>query len=430
LNYPQFLHRDTAFNFTYFTCDDEEYKILSYFARKELKNKHSQLYSKDWLKDEKSHLSQSLNALVQLNGDSVWDQLEGMQSFDSPKLRLHRKELSAEDASNLDNLTRKFYSLKKGLEYYLKDEQKEFNQHINREVALHYAIFGELKDFIEHYDEIVEFLGSNRINYIDYTFAIAALFDPYEFRSDVQFEFGDERVSHKMQSFRTFNLTTFNLSSFIDYLTEIVDYFNELDGQTKPLVEENKQNLSIADQETDLVKLKDSINALYGSDSQTRNDYHNRFGPGILAFVNSDFRRYVTLPVDERKNEIMNRLNCYRAYIRSYHELAKLADRVAGIEELYTRTTWNPFTFTDMDEIVKERVYNAYKGILLEYLLENLFKNYNCGSVSNKLDNFAILYRKMIELREQDTQDLERSLRRISDPTKVMEIFNLDLYVD
>jgi len=80
-----------------------------------------------------------------------------------------------------------------------------------------------------------------------------------------------------------------------------------------------------------------------------------------------------------------------------------------------------------MEERVKARLYEVYEEILLPYFLEPKFLGLVCENIIASAHNFEILYRKMVDLRDQDTKILERQFRRVKDPKELIEILNLEI---
>lgn len=96
------------------------------------------------------------------------------------------------------------------------------------------------------------------------------------------------------------------------------------------------------------------------------------------------------------------------------------------INEVYTRTTWNPYTFTYMDERVNENVYEAFETEVFPFVWDELSNNISCEDIGEKSKNFEILYRKMIALRDEDTKQIDRQLRRSNTLEEILTTLNLD----
>jgi hypothetical protein len=79
----------------------------------------------------------------------------------------------------------------------------------------------------------------------------------------------------------------------------------------------------------------------------------------------------------------------------------------------------------DMDERVKERVYTAFENYLLPYLLKQIKENISCSKIQKNGENIQTLYDRMLAIRDEDTRDQERALRREKDVDVILQILNV-----
>lgn len=407
---------------------DERYSLLTKLAiRYQSASKNQKL---DWQKillRGEEFIQNSLNSFTMYQGDSIWNELPGSEPIQGPYVKLIERNYPEAEIQSLESLKVILFAVNQKLSYYFDDPNFEFNRFMSEDMAFYYEAMVQLKDAANNIESVVDFGLDHRTKYFDRDKALPMFFDPIVFQSQVNFEFGEKKLKRNYDFPEGFKWSNFQITAFSDYVNVLVDKVNELDAIMKPEVRSNQQQLLIIDKERELVLLRDSIVYLFSENNKGLNSYQVKYGPRISSFVESEFKRYAALPVRARKDKIDDMLLCYRNHLMSFSELKKLDDRVKHLQALYTRTTWNPFTFTDMDEIVKERVYNAYRNSLLDYVLDNMFGTGECGLLDGKLDNFSKIYRRMIELREQDTKETERLLRRVSSPKQIAEILQIDL---
>ena len=79
-----------------------------------------------------------------------------------------------------------------------------------------------------------------------------------------------------------------------------------------------------------------------------------------------------------------------------------------------------------MEETVKERLYLAYKNHLLVHLLEELELRIYAGEMIQMKDDFDSLFEKMKALRATDTKELERALKRQTNPKDIANLLELN----
>ena len=101
--------------------------------------------------------------------------------------------------------------------------------------------------------------------------------------------------------------------------------------------------------------------------------------------------------------------------------------RQKEIKALYIDAVWNPFTSTVMNEDVKPRIITAYKNVLIPYLLDEVEHNLSCKKVSQLSKLYNGVYDRMLELREEETNKLERKLRKEKDPIVVLDLFTIKI---
>lgn len=185
----------------------------------------------------------------------------------------------------------------------------------------------------------------------------------------------------------------------------------------------------LVEKEEKLVRKRDSLLSLYGNTAgkDDFNPYHERLASGMREMVLTRFKEYAGLDQERKLDHIDGLLACFNEGLDVYQKQLRTPVRIARIDELYTRTIWNPHTFTYMDERIKERIYRAYENVLLPLVMDEMATHVECGKMMNKQQNMVKLYQRMLELREQDTRDIDRQLRRVTDPEDLMRILGLDL---
>lgn len=183
-----------------------------------------------------------------------------------------------------------------------------------------------------------------------------------------------------------------------------------------------------------LVELEDSLMARYAVvqdqiDSLQQNvNLSNQTVWGALQQVaENELSRYSR--VDERAEKAQHA----EELMRCLGEIQKLAESMADIpqqkeevENTYTRKVWNPYTYTHMSEKVKTRILEAYSEILLPHFLGQVASTTSCEEIPRHQGQFRELYERMLELRVQNTNKIERRLKRLQVPEEILELFGLE----
>jgi hypothetical protein len=113
-----------------------------------------------------------------------------------------------------------------------------------------------------------------------------------------------------------------------------------------------------------------------------------------------------------------------------YTILNKIPTKLERIDELYKRVVFNPYTFTDMEERVKEKVYLYFEQVILPQIILDINQNMSCDNFYEKVENIDKLYRQMVLLREKDTKDLERLIKKNENVNEILKMFNVKVVVN
>ncbi|MEP3969694.1 MAG: hypothetical protein ABJM08_11840, partial [Nonlabens sp.] len=118
-------------------------------------------------------------------------------------------------------------------------------------------------------------------------------------------------------------------------------------------------------------------------------------------------------------------ISCYKNTIELTHTLSQLDQEHKKIKKLYQDQVWNPFTATIMDEDVKKKITKAYFKEISPYLISIVKKDMSCEDIIMVDNTFKELDARLTILREEDTQRLERKIKRTKDPTSLLQLFGL-----
>lgn len=130
--------------------------------------------------------------------------------------------------------------------------------------------------------------------------------------------------------------------------------------------------------------------------------------------------------------EVSTKFGFARKLVDCYPQLRALTEAVAAlpaqweeIQKSYQDGVWNPFTVTVMNEEVKRRITTAYSKVLVPYFLKWIQTDLSCDTVNQLVGLMQSTYRRMTELRNEETSKLERKLRKEQDPKTVLQLFNI-----
>lgn len=346
-----------------------------------------------------------------------------------PKLRVRKFPYTDEEKEQIKESLEYIQKSKETVNNYLEDPQVDINKHSYKEVALYYEIYITVIDELKHLETVFTFLNRPSYEYINREKIIPYIFDGINYPDSVSYEYDDKENTESVDFPNKLTSEEATFEKLYKAVKEINDFVKDKDQIVSPIIERNKKRAAIADKEVIAVDKRDSIIDLFTNKNKREkyNDYHERFEPKVNEYTKEVFKRYAQQEIENRIEAIDGLLSCYDALVKLYEEFESLPENEAYIKDLYTRTVWNPYTFTDMEETVKERVYNAFNKQILPYIIEDLFKSITCEKIEDKTKNIKLVYEKMKALREQDTKKIEKEIRRESDVLKIIKAFSLDL---
>ena len=178
--------------------------------------------------------------------------------------------------------------------------------------------------------------------------------------------------------------------------------------------------------ENQLVARSDSLTVLLDSIEKTASSQAKRAIKRIRELATDNLNSYAKPDADGSKEEKARQLvACQGALYRLAEAIGALPTQREELKELYLDDIWNPFMAVIMKEEVKKRISAAYRKYLLPYALEQVSSALDCDNAGNLAELMEQLYRRMTELREEDTAKMERKLKREQDPLEILELFEL-----
>lgn len=385
-----------------------------------------------FIRKSNDFLMTSVSSYNGTDGYSIWKNTAGSSGLLFPKVKARKFPYESNEKAQIDSANIKLYACESILDDFLSEPQVTISKHSNEDVSIYFAAFQIYQSELIKLRRLINVLSSKSAEYINKSEFIPSIFSGTSYPTSVSYSFNDENRNKEIDFPDDLSNKETTIQSIINHINQVESYLLEKEKIIAPIIEENKKRAEIADNEEILVSKKDSIIHLFGNlyDLPSFNSYHERYAENVINYIEYEFKQYAKEPVELRIDRIETQLECFQKFIEFYSFLANLPTRFKEVELLYTRTVWNPFTFTDMDEIVKERVFNSYNKIIIPYLLNELDESMSCDKIGERMMNFKILFKRMNTLRNQDTQDLESRLKRLTDIKDVLREFELNLIVE
>lgn len=194
----------------------------------------------------------------------------------------------------------------------------------------------------------------------------------------------------------------------------------------KKLINEQRQQDLVALEEQLIVK-QNSLHAFVDSVATYSPLNNRRVLYKLKEHSDAALSSYSSLTNLNEKLTSAKSLNvCYNELSTLATSITDLPEQENAISEKYLDRVWNPFMATLMDEEVKKRIIAAYRKVLVPYFLEQASSEFKCTEVGALNSLMKDTYQRMLELRVENTAKLERKLRKVSEPEKVLVLFELE----
>jgi len=391
---------------------------------KEKENSYSKM-----IQTSNLYLDKTIRSFLFHDKKHIWSIGNDESLILSPKIKVKPYLLTSEEKKQLKKSESLIEEINKSLNDFLKDPQVEINKHAFEELAKYFEAYSIYKVEVKKIETLISLLRSPAFNYINRDKVIPYLFEGTDYPNVLTFEFENKKKEFSINFPKNLSQQNATIASLYEHLESIKQKLVEKKNVVNPIIERNKKRIEIAEKEELLLMKRDSVKTLFANESNKDryNNYHRRFKDAVINYTSKKFKEYASKDIEERINITDQVIFCFETFIDLYSILESLPEMEEDIKERYTRVVWNPFTFTDMEETIKERVFNAYKNILFPYVLEDLEDNITCEKLDVRVNNFTVLNERMKTLVNQDTKELERHIRKANSINELILHFNLEL---
>lgn len=361
--------------------------------------------------------AQSLQSFTHLDSFDVWGSLPGKNSIQTGVITVNNYPLSEQERENIDLINQKNDTLRSEIKRFFRQPQIELGKHGSEEFAFYHAVLGEYKKRLSLLDSINKNLQKEALTHFHRDSILRFIVPSVDFPPNVVFEFNESQTKKDHAFPKGIAPYKCNIDSIHRFFKSALDDVRNSVQKTDDMIRRLEKQTALSEYEETLVDKRDSAVALFQEkkDSKRYNDFHAQFEPAVTSLLENRFKEYARLELEEREDSIDYYLRCFDEVIELYDALADLPRKLNRVDDLYIKTTWNPHTMTDMDERVKERLYNAYENDVFPELIERAINGLSCASIREDIKRIDTLYRRMVAMREEDTRDREKAMRRASD---------------
>lgn len=165
----------------------------------------------------------------------------------------------------------------------------------------------------------------------------------------------------------------------------------------------------------------DSVRAVLSSSFQAVLD-------SIDDFVVNSLNDYLENSAEsDGLNEAQKELKCLRSVNALVIAIAGIPDSLKKMEAHYTEVIWNPFTQTNMEEIQKKRILEAYKEILQTHYIQFVTNHISCDNIEELSTFPQKLYGRIFDLKRVRTKSIEHKLRYTLSIKELEGLFKINI---
>lgn len=369
-------------------------------------------------------LKNALLSFGYFNDFEVWNSLRGNQAIVYGKFKVRKFPYSEKEKQQLDDIVSKTEAVDEILDQFFSNSQIEIGKLSFENLSLYESILKQYQKAHPKLNQFVAKISQPAFEYVIREEVFPNLNLEIDFTPQISYSYQEEAKTKEHSFPKVPNNKEYSIKAIYNFVEQLHKDVTEIEANVKQIVEDLSKQQALSEEEEELVAKKAELEALFNNETKDEdfNTYHENLATGVLEFADETFENYVKLPVDQKKDEIQTTLTCFDNLINAYTEIGDLPRKLQRIDDVYTRTSFNPYLMVDMSERIKERIYTAFEDYLFPSLMEEIKQQINCDEFLQKIQNLENIYNRMIRLSDQDTSALEKELRREKDVNEIKRI--------
>ncbi|NGZ89359.1 hypothetical protein [Psychroflexus maritimus] len=374
-------------------------------------------------------LEKAIASFLYYEDFEIWNKITDHQIIEPAKFKVRKFDYSKDEEEKLEAIEKYNQEINDLIDGFFSNSQIEIGKLSFESLNKYYQIFEVYREKKKTLQQITQKITHPALVYFEREKFMRSFAPSFKFPNQVNYSFNDESFSATHNFPKVPKQNEFNINLAHQFFKEIKNNLKVLDKEVKEILGDLKKQEEISELEEELFEKRNEIQILFSDENtdKNKNEFHKKLYETAQDFAETKFKAYVNTPLNEKKEVIDYYLECFDEVLKLYDFLADYQRKVNRIENEYTRVTFNPQLMVEMEERVKERLYEAYEKYALPYLFENLANNFECNQIEGAGKNLEMLYNKMIRLREEDTKSIEKSLKRQKDPNEILSILEIEV---
>lgn len=374
-------------------------------------------------------MEKSITSFVLRNNFNIWNNITQGQEIEFGKFKVRKYPFSERENELMTEIKSFNKDIAEIIKQFFNNPQIEIGRLNFESLNRCYAILEVYKNKSSKIHDVADKITNSSSEYLDRSIFFKSFAPTFDFGNEIRFGYNENTFAEnynfpKVPSHEDFNIETANT-----FFKAVYEDLNVVFNEASIVLKDLQKIEEIAGLEESLVEKRNEIQQRFSNqlNDENFNSIHERLSDVAQNFSEQHFKSYAALNLDDKKQKIDDYLACFDEVLSLYDFLADLQYNINKLDENYIRTTFNPYLMVDMDERVKERLYNAYIDIALPYLLEKMKNEFECQKIDKNTELIKNLINKMSQFRNEDTALKERQLRRVKEASEVLNIIELDI---
>lgn len=382
---------------------------------------------KNSIKKSNQFIYNSFKSYTHVDDFEIWNNIRGSKKINLPKVKIRKIKFKEEEKDFISKIQENYQNANEKIALFSEHEKLEIGKLNFKELNKVEKIFQIYQNKLTDLENVYEIIAKPSFEFLIRDEVLQINKIKLNFPGSVTYDYDGEKVTEDY-TFPDVEGDEFNLELISSLLTQINQDIEKLEEETESIFEDLRKQESLSENEELLISKKSKVKELFSEDeNEEYNKYHDYFSNSIIKKSETIVSDYSKLDLDIKKEEIEDFIECLDQFIQFNDDLIEFEEQVERIDDEYTRVVFNPYLMSDISERVKERVFDAYEDYLLPFVLRDLRKNIDCESITSKKENLTIIYEAMLKIRNTDTKEEERNLRRVKDVDKILSILKIEL---
>jgi hypothetical protein len=381
-----------------------------------------------YISNANAFMQKTLIAPEQYNKKSVWQGVEGSDKMSPIRVKVSKFSYTEQERLLNEDNKRILDETNSLLYNCFNNSNTHTNRYINRDVGLFYEVLTVYSRQLAGVAPVINFLADSASEYVNHYEILKHTPITLNYPEKLKYVIQDTVVSasHPFPE----NLQTLTSESINKHLNFVFEDVRKIVVLIEKAIVNYQAQGALSIKEDRLIAMKDSVIHLFSNQLADKkyNELHAALKDSILQASEHIFQKYAQKDLLKKLRDIDSTYACLETFAAAYPTLIEYHNRLHEIDEEYTRSVWNPYTYTYMEERVKSRLYTVFEKELFPYFKNNLSRALTCHNINQKLGAMDTLLKKMQKLRMVDTKELEKQLRRKRNIDEYLTLLELKVY--